>query len=492
MRKTREKGITLVALVITVIVMLILVGVTISMMIGDNGIFKKTAIAKEIHNEQVAKEKLELILDDLALDKYRVSEYNTKEYIDTKMAEQGIVIVGNMTIVDGWKFEIDKEQLIIVDQLGKGKENEQIQIVAKAEVSSDYVRATIQVQIAYEGTIQEVSINGEKVELLAPENGVYSITQEVDENGSYKIVVKDEDGNYKIESVEVAELTEDMEIWKKEDMENFRDKVNSGRTFETRRVTLKANIDLLGTEENKWIPIADYASNNQLTFKGTFEGNGFEIENVYINTNQSYQGLFGINEGNIQNVKVSGRIVSSGKSIGGIVGAVEEANNSEIEKCYNIAEIYATYNNAGGIVGIDHGNIKECYNTGYVHAGNQTAGGICGYKVIGKIYNCYNLGRVTGKQLIGGINGAAGKGGFETVYTYNCYNLGTLSGGNYTAQITGYPNVNGGSSLDVNCYTTNVTVEGLNEGEYSDNVWIEDNGINNGYPILKWQVNEKN
>ena len=151
--------------------------------------------------------------------------------------------------------------------------------------------------------------------------------------------------------------------------------------------------------------------------------------------------------------------------VGGIVGAVGEANNSEIEKCYNIAEIYATYNNAGGI---------------------------CGYKVIGKIYNCYNLGRVTGKQLIGGINGAAGKGGFETVYTYNCYNLGTLSGGNYTAQITGYPNVNGGSSLDVNCYTTNVTVEGLNEGEYSDNVWIEDNGINNGYPILKWQVNEKN
>lgn len=37
-----QKGITLIALIITVIVMLILAGVAINMTIGDNGIFRKS------------------------------------------------------------------------------------------------------------------------------------------------------------------------------------------------------------------------------------------------------------------------------------------------------------------------------------------------------------------------------------------------------------------------------------------------------------------
>ena len=84
----RQKGITLIALVITVIVMLILAGVAISMTIGENGIFRKASEAKEIHNEQVAREKLELVLDDLTLDKYRVNEYNSEQYIDDKWQQK--------------------------------------------------------------------------------------------------------------------------------------------------------------------------------------------------------------------------------------------------------------------------------------------------------------------------------------------------------------------------------------------------------------------
>lgn len=39
---TREKGITLIALVITIIVLLILVGVSIVMLTGDNGILTRS------------------------------------------------------------------------------------------------------------------------------------------------------------------------------------------------------------------------------------------------------------------------------------------------------------------------------------------------------------------------------------------------------------------------------------------------------------------
>lgn len=45
----QQKGITLVALVITVIVMLILAGVAISLTINDNGIFHKSSEGAEVY-----------------------------------------------------------------------------------------------------------------------------------------------------------------------------------------------------------------------------------------------------------------------------------------------------------------------------------------------------------------------------------------------------------------------------------------------------------
>ena len=46
MRKTKERGITLVALVITIIILLILAGVSIAQLTG-NGLFEKAKSAKE-------------------------------------------------------------------------------------------------------------------------------------------------------------------------------------------------------------------------------------------------------------------------------------------------------------------------------------------------------------------------------------------------------------------------------------------------------------
>ena len=56
--KNRNKGITLIALVITIIVLLILAGVTIATLTGDNGLLTKASNSKE-KNEEV--KKLELI-----------------------------------------------------------------------------------------------------------------------------------------------------------------------------------------------------------------------------------------------------------------------------------------------------------------------------------------------------------------------------------------------------------------------------------------------
>ena len=45
--KKPSAGITLIALIVTIIVMLILVGVTVNLTLGENGIFKHAGSAKE-------------------------------------------------------------------------------------------------------------------------------------------------------------------------------------------------------------------------------------------------------------------------------------------------------------------------------------------------------------------------------------------------------------------------------------------------------------
>ncbi|MCI8273560.1 MAG: hypothetical protein HFJ55_05715 [Clostridia bacterium] len=59
-----KRGITLIALVVTLIVLLILAGVCIALLTGENGIIKQAMQAKRNSREAAAREKLELILSD--------------------------------------------------------------------------------------------------------------------------------------------------------------------------------------------------------------------------------------------------------------------------------------------------------------------------------------------------------------------------------------------------------------------------------------------
>lgn len=57
-QKNRQSGITLIALVITIMVLIILAGIAISMTVGDNGIFTKAKEAKRLQITSEAKEKI--------------------------------------------------------------------------------------------------------------------------------------------------------------------------------------------------------------------------------------------------------------------------------------------------------------------------------------------------------------------------------------------------------------------------------------------------
>ena len=102
------KGITLIALVITIIILLILAGVSIAMLSGEGGILKKAKSAESVTEEQQAREKLELVLSDLAIEKRTNSDYNETQYMDEKLKNQGMLIIKDVVVVDGWYFEIDR------------------------------------------------------------------------------------------------------------------------------------------------------------------------------------------------------------------------------------------------------------------------------------------------------------------------------------------------------------------------------------------------
>ena len=65
----KNKGITLVAMVITVIVLLLLAGIAIATLGGENGIFEKVKQAKKTQIESEMKEQLTMGLQELQIEK---------------------------------------------------------------------------------------------------------------------------------------------------------------------------------------------------------------------------------------------------------------------------------------------------------------------------------------------------------------------------------------------------------------------------------------
>ena len=83
--KTKEiKGITLITLAVTIVVLLILAGISINTVIGDNGIIKKAQSSAELTKESEAKE----IINRTIMEFYLTNEYETLEdFLNTKVSE---------------------------------------------------------------------------------------------------------------------------------------------------------------------------------------------------------------------------------------------------------------------------------------------------------------------------------------------------------------------------------------------------------------------
>ena len=81
MKILKERGITLVALVITIIVLLILAGVTLSLVLGDNGVVTKADEAKTTSNQKEVEEQLKLKVQEYLTN--NEGEFNRAGFLST-------------------------------------------------------------------------------------------------------------------------------------------------------------------------------------------------------------------------------------------------------------------------------------------------------------------------------------------------------------------------------------------------------------------------
>ncbi len=73
-RKNNQKGITMIALIVTIIILLILAGVTIATLSGENGLLSKTDKAKEENKKQSATEIINLKITNAQMESYKETQ----------------------------------------------------------------------------------------------------------------------------------------------------------------------------------------------------------------------------------------------------------------------------------------------------------------------------------------------------------------------------------------------------------------------------------
>ena len=214
--KKRQKGITLIALVVTIVVLLILAGITISLVFGSNGVIQKAQDSKEQTEIGEMREKLEMAKVPVYADgngSYKVQDYWDRIESEGLIADKTVDIIDNgdgtyeVTTTPGYVFEITvepnkeiAENIIIGECIGKGenlsigirvvkKTTNSIEIeVVRAEGASNF-KYSIKKQGEEYGAAEEKSETRHVFSGLT-QGGIYTIKVEATKDGEQQIVEK--------------------------------------------------------------------------------------------------------------------------------------------------------------------------------------------------------------------------------------------------------------------------------------------------------------
>ena len=190
MEKTKEtkknKGITLIALVITIIVLLILAGVSIATLTGDNGILKQANQTKENNNSAAAKEKIQVEALGSINKSGEFDEGTFKENV-TKNIEGSSINEDEKSItvtVDGYDVTVNKKSGEVTGVAKSNRENPSASvkpgtIVSKTEKDnykdSENSTATVPQGFTVSGIKEEQIISNGLVIYDIPESEISNI-----------------------------------------------------------------------------------------------------------------------------------------------------------------------------------------------------------------------------------------------------------------------------------------------------------------------------
>lgn len=265
------------------------------------------------------------------------------------------------------------------------------------------------------------------------EKGSFDVTKADFGGKTVRVTLRDATGAWDGETTSAAAADENnvYSISSAEELAWFAQQVNSGSGAEY-NARLTADITL----NNKlWTPIGLSTAGKQ--YKGTFDGNGHYINDLYCNGSGN-QGLFGYgNACTIKDLGVRGEVISDKIYAAGILA--QGTGTAKVTGCVNYASVTGAATTAtancctGGVAGTlaATGTIKDCYNIGTVRGFGKFVGGLMGGNTsAAKPENCYNAGRVINTSDNATALSNTGSLGY-TGTAANCYFLkGTTNGTN--------------------------------------------------------------
>ena len=239
---------------------------------------------------------------------------------------------------------------------------------------------------------------------------------------------------------------------------------------------LTADIELAGYD---WTPLKK--------FYGTFDGQGHVIRNLYINSTSYPAGLIGYLQGgaSVTRLGITGSVTCTARSnaqAGGIAGYMYD--KASITQCWSAVNVTSN-KHAGGIAGYTATGavITDCYATGTIRssAANECyLGGICGSGFSNTagatLTNCYSVGKVVGTGGNASYVGGLSPDKTAAHYVNSFYLTGTVSGESPKYGVTGLGTAKTADELKALA------------SELGSSFAADTKGLNDGYPILKWQA----
>ena len=213
---TSNTAITLVALVITIIVLLILAGITLNMVIGENGIFAKASSAKNKTEVAQYEEELRMSVLEMQTDsatsglefnidtirknlKQKIQELQNTDDIEITSAEESETIEG---IYKGYEFTIDEKYVAHIGEKSTG-----IRILTNIEPTG-WTKGPVKVNITVKsnnglakikpGNEEEIDVGGKTEYVITKEN--------IMQNTTFKYEVTDNQGTTTNKTIEIKNI----------------------------------------------------------------------------------------------------------------------------------------------------------------------------------------------------------------------------------------------------------------------------------------------